>query len=153
MAMPVVDRDLGARPLERIQVKVINRNDFPITDRFDGVVYRFEPADSSQPLAKGPSAKERTTTIPAEAANHIFGWTPTATREEMFSHFQRRCGWNTPAYTENSKGERFFAKIEITSVTYRLVEVPSQELVDEDEAEAETTQEAHLPRAPVRRGA
>ena len=153
MAMPVVDRDLEARPLERIHVRVVNRNDFPITDRYDGVVYKFEPADQSSAEARGPDKKEHSVTIPAEAANHIFGWTPTATHDEMFMHFQRRSGWNTPAYADG-KGERFFKRIEITSVTYRLVEVATHELVDEDEAldAVSAPKEAH-PRAPVRRGA
>jgi hypothetical protein len=41
-------------------VNVLNNNDFPLVDGFDGVFYRFEPG--------------RAITIPVEAAKHILGW-------------------------------------------------------------------------------
>ena len=50
-------------------VQVINRNEFTIADMFDGIPFTFAP--------------NKALTIPPDAANHIFGWSPEATKDEM----------------------------------------------------------------------
>jgi hypothetical protein len=49
---------IGASAMPRTVVNVLNSNDFPLEDRFNGVLYIFAPG--------------RALTIPAEAAKHIF---------------------------------------------------------------------------------
>jgi len=90
-------------------VRVTNTNDFKIVDRFDGVPYEFEPG-------KGLA-------IPLDAAYHIFGWSHGATDEQVFAHTQRRFGWNTPAMIDANRDRRFFSKLKIEPVVYRMVEV------------------------------
>ncbi len=60
-------------------VKVTNRNAFPLTDRFDGVPYKFEPNQSLSILS--------------EVASHIFGW--PGEPELIRLHIAKRFGWNT----------------------------------------------------------
>jgi hypothetical protein len=101
-------------------VRVTNTNDFKIVDRFDGVPYEFLPG------AKGVA-------IPIDAAYHIFGWMPGATEEQIFAHTQRRFGWNTPAMVASGVDRKFFGRIKIEPVVYKLVEV-----VPDDQPEPET---------------
>lgn len=101
-----------------MQVRIINRNSFPLTDMFDGTPYTFEP---NVPLA-----------IPVDAAHHIFGWfapyedqhgnkhEPDPT--EMRRHTMRRFGWNTPAMAE--VGDIYYSHIKLSPITYRMVPVP-----------------------------
>jgi hypothetical protein len=117
MTIPVVDRQPDDIALRRVHIKVTNHNDFEISDRYDGVVFSFEP--------------HKAVTIPAEAANHIFGWKEGIASEAMFSHFQRRCGWNTPEYTTTGKAKKFWEKLDIVPVTFRLVEVSAEEVEEE----------------------
>lgn len=97
-----------------MNVKIVNRNDFPISDRFDGVPYVFE---SNHPVS-----------VPIDAANHIFGWFPGVDPEIVKRHVQKRFGWNTPAMVAEGQHNRFFGAIEITPILYRMVAV---ELDDE----------------------
>jgi hypothetical protein len=90
-------------------VRVTNSNDFKIVDRFDGVPYEFEPG-------KGLA-------IPLDAAFHIFGWTHGATEEQVFQHTQRRFGWNTPSMVQGNIDRKFFSRLKIEPVVYRMVEV------------------------------
>lgn len=110
--------DLIAMPADQVRVKylrVTNTGNEIFTDRHNGVPTRIEPG--------------ATKNVPLDTAQHIFGWTPNATTEEMFKHVQRRQGWNTKAHFEidpESKqniAETKFSKIKIEPVMYRLVEV------------------------------
>jgi hypothetical protein len=94
-----------------MNVKVVNRNDFPITDMFDGVPYTFK--------AHGEKAEP----LPIDAANHIFGWYPGIPQADLKRHVQKRMGWNTPDMQKNGKDEKFFNNLEITPIIYRMVPV------------------------------
>ena len=109
--MPVLDRDINERPLRHTLVKVTNNNDFALSDMYDSVAYVFEPHKELK--------------LPAEAANHIFGWTENATHAQMWNHVQRRWGWNTPQWRD--KAPRFWEKFKIQSATFKLVEVSEEE--------------------------
>jgi hypothetical protein len=111
-----------------MNVKIVNRNDFVITDRFDGVPYVFEP--------------NRPVSVPIDAANHIFGWYPGADPALVKRHVQKRFGWNTPAMESSGQNNRFFGNIEITPILYRMVPVE----VDESGEAIEPTDSAK--RAP-----
>jgi hypothetical protein len=115
--MPVVDRDLNERPYKTILVKVVNENDFPLEDMFDGVVYLFEANKEIR--------------LPAEAAHHILGWTETASPRDMFLHVQKRWGWNTPQWAD--KAQRFFSKLKISTASFKLVEVSDDTPTPDDE--------------------
>jgi hypothetical protein len=112
MSIPVVDRPPDDAELRRVHVKITNHNDFVISDRYDNVEFAFEP--------------HKSITIPAEAANHIFGWRDGISKEDMFKHFQKRSGWNTPEYS-NGKGQKFWDKIDINKVVFRLVEIAPED--------------------------
>ena len=118
--MPVLDRDISEKPFRAMLVKVTNGNDFALNDMYDGVQYVLEPG--------------KETKMPAEAANHILGWTEGGSRRDMFLHTQKRWGWNTKEWSD--KAERFFDKIRITHASFKLVEVP--EGGDEAEEEIDT---------------
>jgi hypothetical protein len=90
-------------------VKIINHNDFPIIDRFDGVPYKFE---SNVAL-----------NVPIDAVHHIFGWHPHVDPSEMERHCIKRFGWNTPKMQEEGRGRLFFSKIELQPIRYRMVPI------------------------------
>ena len=92
-----------------MNVKVLNRNDFPIVDRFDGIIYTFLP--------------NKALSIPVDAANHIFGWHDQVARSDLNRHVQKRMGWNTPDMVKTSQHERFANAIDITPIIYRMVPV------------------------------
>lgn len=72
------------------RVSVINRNDFAISDRCDGVGYEF-PAGLR-------------TVIPADVARHLFLF--PAEERVMHEHMARRWGWNRPEhYKSEYKGK------------------------------------------------
>jgi hypothetical protein len=97
-----------------MNVKVVNRNDFPISDRFDGVPYTFP---ENVPIS-----------LPIDAANHIFGWFPSVDLSNVERHVKKRMGWNTPEMVADGRADSFYKKIEITPILYRMVPVE----VDED---------------------
>jgi hypothetical protein len=92
-----------------MNVKVVNRNDFMITDMFDGVPYTFEPGKAMS--------------VPIDAANHIFGWYPGVPPADLKRHVQKRMGWNTPEMEKNGQHNKFFSNLEITPIVYRMVPV------------------------------
>jgi hypothetical protein len=94
-------------------LRVTNMNDFVITDRFDGVPFVFEP--------------KKPVKLPADAALHIFGWTPDCPPETCKTHTCRRFGWNTPAHMEKGTDNRFFGKLKFEKVLHRIVEVVEEE--------------------------
>jgi hypothetical protein len=101
-------------------LRVLNKNKFAISDRYDGVPYIFEPGKSL--------------TIPGDAAAHMFGWkdgVPTAT---VKSHVQKRWGWNTADLQQAGKADKYFENLELTPVRMRLVEeiAPAAVPVDEE---------------------
>ena len=96
-----------------VHLKLTNKNDFIIVDRYDGVPFTFEP---KKPII-----------IPADAAAHIFGWSPEASMEDVERHTCRRLGWNTPDHMKNSTGRRFFKNLQFDKVAYRMVEVTDDE--------------------------
>jgi hypothetical protein len=143
--MAVVDRALEDQSLQRVYIKVTNENNFPIVDMYDSVVFEFEP---SKPK-----------TIPAEAAAHIFGWRGDGGRDAMFMHSQKRWGWNTPEYVSSDKARKYFERIKIEQVIFRLVEMTQEEMIEPAGDATATTepdpnqQGAHDPRAPGPRAA
>jgi hypothetical protein len=101
-------------------IKVTNKNDFPIEDRFDGIPYLIPAMGDCK--------------IPYEAACHIFGVRfkaepghnlPADFREQMFRHVQRRWGWNRKEVIEKSR--EWFGRIETKLITLRLVEADPAE--------------------------
>jgi hypothetical protein len=111
-----MNETIDAPELEQPQimnVKIVNRNDFNISDRFDGVPYVFE---SNRPIS-----------LPIDAANHIFGWFPGADPVAVRRHMQKRFGWNTPDMVREGQNERFVDAIEITPILYRMVPVEIDE--------------------------
>jgi len=107
---------------EYVNLKVTNKNDFTIHDRFDGVPYDFEPG---KPLV-----------IPADAAQHILGWLPGIETEAVRKYVEKRWGWNTPEMQANGNAKKFFANLEFAPVRYRLIEVVESEEVADPPAEA-----------------
>lgn len=101
-------------------VRVVNHNDFAITDRFDGVPFTFSPGKAE--------------TIPPDAANHIFGWrfhgegeTPEAVAADMLVYCQKRHGWNTVEVVRAGNHTKWFGKLEFKPVRFRMVEVTDDE--------------------------
>lgn len=108
------------------QVKVTNQNDFTLEDRANGNLYRIEPGKSVN--------------IPYADACHIFGvdFAPgeggkvdPGQRDAIFSHLQRRWGWNRkrPVNPDDDKSERntkyaveAFKKITFTLIAMQIVE-------------------------------
>ena len=66
-------------------IRVTNKNDFPITDMYDGVPYLFAP---NKPIS-----------IPVAAASHFFAW-PTDDPKLFGLWLSKRLGWNTKADLE-----------------------------------------------------
>ena|SRR5579862_8037536 len=102
---------------DSFNVKVTNKNDFDIEDRFDGIPYRM-PA-------------KKAVNIPYEAACHIFGvdFLPDDSAaidlDAIYRHLQRRWGWNLPRDKDApaSKDPRaIFDNMEFKVVALSLVE-------------------------------
>jgi hypothetical protein len=66
-------------PEAHIRIKVTNRNDFTIRDRYDGVPYTFKPNDQ--------------VTVTQAVANHFFGW--PGDLEQRTLYMAKRRGWST----------------------------------------------------------
>jgi hypothetical protein len=94
-------------PPRILHVRVINKNDFPITDMYDSVPYTFVP---NMPV-----------TIPVDAAAHIFGWWEGCDPAVMKRHCQKRFGWNTPEMQSANQHEEFYKRLELKPMLYRLV--------------------------------
>jgi len=104
-------------------VRVINKNDFPIRDMFDGVPYVFEP---NKPV-----------NIPPDAANHIFAWFQPYDDEDghhhepdparMKAHVQKRFGWNTPSLVQDSRADFFYRNLVVQPIVYRMVPMEIEE--------------------------
>ena len=97
-----------------INIRVTNYNETSYTDFHNGERYVFEGGG-------------KTTSIPLEAATHIFGYSMKDSDEaSMFNHVCKRWGWNTPENVkENFKGPKsFWAKITFTPVAVKYTEVP-----------------------------
>lgn len=94
-----------------INVRVTNKNKVEYSDACSGKVYTFEPG--------------KTTSIPLEAAKHIFSYDVKGSDEQvMFQHVCKRWGWNTP---ENVKAhfadiKEIWANFEFTPVAVKMVE-------------------------------
>jgi hypothetical protein len=94
-------------------VKVTNKNDFVMRDRFDGSPYTFLP---NQPES-----------IPPQAAAHFFGW--PGEPELMKAHTCRRFGWNRPEHIGADKtkpesqmlADTYWSNIVIEVVTFSVV--------------------------------
>ena len=103
-------------------IRVTNNNPFPIYDRYDGVQYVFAP--------------EKPQNIPADVANHIFGYSPDATEDDMIKHIQRRFGWNTVQHVKDDTWLMYIDNIDIKPVVFKLVEVELKEDGDPVDAPA-----------------
>jgi hypothetical protein len=122
-------------------VKVTNRNDFAMHDRFDGVPYHFK---TGEPLS-----------IPPQAATHFFGW--PAELDVMKAHTCRRFGWNRPEHIgadrakEPAPGERtladlYWSNIAIEAVNYCVVQEADAALPDIGHEDEPMTEGNVLPR-------
>ncbi len=92
-------------------VRVTNGNDFVFTDRHDGVPVTILPGRSEN--------------LPLDMAAHFFG--PSFDPAAMARHVARRQGWNTPDFVTpdkngKTKAQRYFEKLKIEPVSFRLVE-------------------------------
>ena len=92
-------------------VKIINRNTFPIFDRFDGVPFVFKPNESLS--------------IPPDAAQHFFGWPGEPDLIRLY--IAKRHGWNTPDdqkrdETGKMRWEKWVDAIELIPVHFDLVQ-------------------------------
>lgn len=102
------------------QVKVSNKNDFDLEDRYDGVPYVIP--------ARGALS------IPYDAACHIFGFdfNPQGgiDREAIFRHLSKRWGWNrsylkdktTSAHKIRNQARDDFDKIGFEVISMTMVE-------------------------------
>lgn len=113
-------------------VRVLNTNDEPIDDRFDGIVYVFEPG-----VAK---------TISLEAAALFFNFETDADgnvswNDKWHLDFARRHGWtNMEPQKDERPNDTFLritqyaaekcAKIKLEPVSYTLREVTAEETLD-----------------------
>jgi len=93
-------------------IRVTNKNDFPITDMYDGVPYLFAP---NKPIS-----------IPVAAASHFFAW-PTDDPKLFGLWLSKRLGWNTKADLElqsdgRMRWQHWVEKIHIEAVQYELVQ-------------------------------
>ena len=92
------------------RLRVVNHNDFPIQDRYDGVPLVFPPNESID--------------ISLEAARHILGY--PAERDLMNLHMAKRWGWNRPEHvtldpqTRKMKFQEYADKIEVSVETYEI---------------------------------
>ena len=92
------------------RLRVINRNDFVITDRYDGVPFTFPP---NEPVD-----------LSLEAAGHILGY--PAERDLMNMHMAKRWGWNRPEHvildpeTRKMKFQLLAERIELSIETYEI---------------------------------
>jgi hypothetical protein len=98
---------------EIMAIRVINSNDFAISDRFDGVPYVFEP--------------NHATAVPIDAAFHIFGWHREVDPAYMKNYVMKRFGWNTPAMLESGRAELFYSGLKFQPIMYRMVPVEVDE--------------------------
>lgn len=107
-----------------VQVRIVNRNEFDIRDRYDGVWYLF-------PGSKNPKEPSKPALISPQAAGHIFGYRPwpdvpeDEIEEAMITYCAKRHGWNTSAHHAQGLHRRYWENIEITPVRMRLVEEPA----------------------------
>lgn len=99
---------------EIMAIKVTNANDFPISDRFDGVPYTFLPG--------------RPENVPVDAAFHIFGWFRGVDPEAMKLYVKKRFGWNTPDMLASGRSDIFYGALKFQPIMYRMIPV---ELDDE----------------------
>jgi hypothetical protein len=104
------------------QIKVINNNNFPVTDFCDGLAYHFNPANP-----KGIN-------LSVDAARHIFGvdfpadlagCEDEALREEVWHHLQKRWGWNSHDAAKLAENYKKFKKLEFKPVVFTITEVIS----------------------------
>lgn len=92
------------------KLRVINRNDFTIRDRYDGVPYVFEPNVSVD--------------LSLEAARHIIGY--PAERDVMNLHMAKRWGWNRPEHvvidplTRMMKFQEYATNVHIKVETFEI---------------------------------
>lgn len=92
------------------RLRVTNRNDFPIRDRYDGVPYVFAPNESVD--------------LPLDAAGHILGY--PAERDVMNLHMAKRWGWNRPEHvvidpqTRKMKFQELADNIHINVETFEI---------------------------------
>lgn len=106
--------------MQRHQVKVINNNDFAITDYYDGIAYHFKPNEP-----KGIN-------LPLDAASHIFGVDFPADadackseglRENVWEYVIRRWGWNSHDAAKLAISKKLFNKFEFKPVIFTITEV------------------------------
>lgn len=129
------------------RIRVVNRNDFTISDRFDGVPVVFEP--------------NKVVDLAPEVAEHIFAY-PGDT-EVMYRHMAKRWGWNLPANPQtgffghlsvDAKGVPLWVRqcerVEITTTRFELRPVgdPSRPIPADDGADDERVLTAIDPEVP-----
>jgi hypothetical protein len=115
--MELMDRD--ERPSAGY-VRVTNMNDKMYPDAHNGIVYQFEPG---KPI-----------NIPAEVAQHIFGWNPSLDGPDP-DYMTKRCGRNTKALMESGEGLAWVNNFLVEGVKTAVIEVP-EGMTQEDMQEA-----------------
>lgn len=121
-------------------VKVTNKNDFILCDRFDGMPYTFAPNEALS--------------IPPAAANHFFGW--PGEPELMKLHTCRRFGWNRPEHIGADKtkpagdklADLYWSNLVIETVSFCVVPEADPSL-PELGAEDEPMTEGQRPPPPM----
>lgn len=110
------------------QVRVTNKNDFDLEDTFDSVPYTFPGAVYEKADIEKKSPIYKAVTVPPDVAAHIFAYgiygelAPKQQLDAMFKHMAKRFGWNTAEREKEGRSREWFRKIDIRSVTFRLVE-------------------------------
>lgn len=95
-------------------VRVVNRNPFPIRDRYDGVPFEF--------LTNVPMS------LPPDVAQHILGY--PGDPEDMQRHMAKRWGWNLPFHMQQDERtgdmlwQRFARNIEVATEKFELRRIP-----------------------------
>jgi hypothetical protein len=122
------------------RLRVINKNDFVIRDRYDGVPYTFTPDEYVD--------------LPLEAARHIIGY--PAERDVMNLHMAKRWGWNRPEHvvvdpkTRKMKFQELADNIHVNVETFEIRRVgdpnapgrlddPPVDLTEDELAEARSS--------------
>jgi len=110
MPMPMYNPQPALPEGSPSHVRIVNNNDFLIEDRYDGELFSFPHGEKI--------------TVPYIVAMHIFGLGQAA--QEQLMYCVRRFGWHTGTVDGMDTAKKKFAKVSISPVFMRLVEVPPE---------------------------
>lgn len=99
-------------------VRIVNKNDFTLDDRIDGVEFAFPP--------------KKAVTVPMSVARHFFRYGADPATQKRY--ILMRYGYNTPAHQTSGAAAKFLSNLEFKPVRYRMVEQALEEAeVPQDE--------------------